>query len=140
LVRLENLVKLRRALQQRYASMPFEPPATEDPALVIEDAFLQKFREVVEARLSDENLDMPQLEQALNMSRSQVFRKVKALTGHSPTVLVRTIRLHKSKELLLDPGLTIAEVAYEVGFSTPAYFSTMFLETFGKSPSEFRQT
>jgi len=138
-IRLENLVKIRRRLQERYAAMTFEPEASDDPALVLEDAFLLKIRDVVEARISETDFDMPQLEQALGMSRSQVFRKVKALTGASPSVLIRNIRLNKALELLGDNSLTIAEIAYEVGFSTPAYFSTMFLEAFGKTPSEWRQ-
>ena len=139
MIRLANLVKQRRRLQQRYAEMPHLPVASEDPDIVLEDAFLLKIRDVVEARLSDADFDMPQLEQVLGMSRSQVFRKVKALTGASPSVLIRNIRLNKARELLRDHRLTIAEIAYEVGFSTPAYFSTMFLEAFGKTPSEWRQ-
>jgi len=139
-VRLENLVKLRRRLQQRYAAMPFQPEVSDDPALVLEDVFLLKIRDVVEARLSEADFDMPQLEQALGMSRSQVFRKVKALTGASPSVLVRHIRLNRAKEMLRDHSRTIAEIAYDVGFSTPAYFSTTFLEAFGKTPSEWRTT
>ncbi|MBK7939877.1 MAG: DNA-binding response regulator [Lewinellaceae bacterium] len=137
-IRLENLVKMRRLLQERYAAMPFQPEPNDDPALALEDAFLLKIREVVEARLSETDFDMPELEQALGMSRSQVFRKVKALTGASPSVFIRNIRLQKARELLRDGTLTIAEIAYEVGFSTPAYFSTMFLEAFGKTPSEWR--
>ncbi len=140
LVRLENLVKLRRRLQQRYGALAQLPPLpSDDPALVLEDAFLLKIRDVVEAHLSDTEFEMPQLERAMGMSRSQVFRKVKALTGASPSVLIRSIRLHKAKELLQDHALTIAEVAYEVGFSTPAYFSTSFLEAFGKTPSAWRE-
>jgi len=139
MIRLDNLVQQRRRLQQRYAAMPLPLAPTEDPELVLEDAFLLKIREIVEANLSDSEFDMPQLEQALGMSRSQVFRKVKALTGASPSVLIRNIRLHQAKALLRDNTLTIAEIAYEVGFSTPAYFSTSFLEAFGKTPSEWRQ-
>lgn len=138
-VRLENLLKLRRRLQQRYAGIPDLPAPSQDPDLVLEDAFLQKIRDVVEAHLSETDFEMPQLERAMGMSRSQVFRKVKALTGASPSVLIRNIRLHKAKALLQDHSHTIAEIAYEVGFSTPAYFSTMFLEAFGKTPSEWRQ-
>lgn len=137
-VRLNNLVQLRRRLQQRYAGLPPLAEPSEDPALVLEDTFLIRIRSVVEAHLSVTDFDMPQLERALGMSRSQVFRKVKALTGASPSLLIRSIRLHKAKELLRDPELSIAEVAYEVGFSTPAYFSTTFLEAFGKTPSEWR--
>jgi DNA-binding response OmpR family regulator len=139
LVRLDNLVRTRRLLQQRFTAMLSAPESVEDPVFELENVFLQKIREVVETHLSDADFDMPQLERALGMSHSQVFRKVKALTGHSPSVLIRTIRLHKSRELLKDRSRTIAEVAYEVGFSSPAYFSTMFLEAFGKTPSDFRQ-
>ncbi len=124
-------------LQQRYAALP--PPASEDPDLVLEDAFLFKIREIVDAHISESDFDMPQLMRVLGMSYSQVFRKVKALTGASPSVFIRSVRLHKAKALLRDSALTIAEVAYEVGFSTPAYFSTTFLEEFGMTPSAWRE-
>ncbi|MBC7774392.1 MAG: response regulator, partial [Phycisphaerae bacterium] len=136
-IRLRNLVENRRRLKSRYASLPL-PPASEDPDLKLEDAFLLKIRDVVEAHLSDSDFEMPQLERALGMSRSQIFRKVKALTDQPPTLFIRSIRLFKAKELLQTSRLTIAEVAYEVGFTTPSYFSTAFLEEFGKNPSDFR--
>jgi len=72
------------------------------------------------------------------MSRSQIFRKVKALRDQSPTLFIRSIRLQKAKELLQTSKLSVAEIAYEVGFTTPSYFSTAFLEEFGKNPSDFR--
>jgi DNA-binding response OmpR family regulator/two-component sensor histidine kinase len=136
---LDNLVRLRRRLQQRYVAVLQLPLPNDDPGLVLENAFLLKIREVVEAHLAVSDFEMSHLELALSMSYSQIFRKVKALTGGSPSMLIRSIRLYKAKELLLDDSLTIAEVAYAVGFSTPAYFSTTFLETFGKTPGEFRR-
>jgi len=136
-IRLRNLIENRRRLQSRYASLPL-PPASNDPDLKLEDSFLLKIRTVVEAHLSDSDFEMPQLERALGMSRSQIFRKVKALTNQSPTLFIRSIRLYKAKELLQSSKLTIAEIAYEVGFTTPSYFSTAFLEEFGKNPSDFR--
>ena len=139
LARIRNLLDTRAKMQARYASLPVIEPSA-NPDLQLEDAFLLRIREVVEADLSDAEFEMPRLERALGMSRSQIFRKVKALTGQSPSVYIRSIRLHKSKELLLDAGKTIAEVAYEVGFATPAYFSTAFLEEFGVNPSEFKQS
>jgi signal transduction histidine kinase/DNA-binding response OmpR family regulator/streptogramin lyase len=138
LVRLHNLLENRRRLQARFAALPL-PPAGEDADLKIEDAFLQRFKAVVEANLSDADFEMPQLERALGMSRSQIFRKLKALTGQAPSLYVRTIRLHKAQELLGDRRRTVAEVAYEVGFTSPAYFSTAFLEEFGQTPGDFRQ-
>jgi len=136
---LDNLVRLRRRLQQRYAAMLLAPLPNDDPGLVLEDVFLLKIRKVVEAHLADSDFEMRHLELTLAMSYSQIFRKVKALTGGSPSMLIRSIRLYKAKELLLDSSLTIGEVAYAVGFSTPAYFSTTFLEAFGKTPGEFRR-
>ena len=138
LVRSRKLLELRQRLRERYASLqPPEPAA--DKGLELEDAFLRKIRGFVEAQLSDINLDMGQLSQSLGMSRSQVYRKVKALTGGSPSVFVRAIRLGRAKELLQTTDLNVTEVAYEVGFSTPAYFSDAFLEAFGVRPSEFRR-
>jgi len=138
IIRLHNLVENRRRLQARYGHLPL-PPVSEDPDLQLEDAFLQKFREVLEKHIADAAFEMPHLERALGMSRSQIFRKVKALTGQSPTLFIRSIRLHKAKELLLTTDLAISEIAYGVGFTTPSYFSTAFLEEFGKNPSDFRQ-
>jgi AraC-like DNA-binding protein len=106
----------------------------------MEDAFLAKIRLVVEANLEVADFDVPELGRAMAMSRSQLFRKVKALTDASPSVLIRTIRLQKSLELLQDKELTVAEIAYRVGFSSPTYFSTAFSEQYGKSPSEWRQS
>ncbi|MCB9297948.1 MAG: helix-turn-helix transcriptional regulator [Lewinellaceae bacterium] len=73
------------------------------------------------------------------MSRSQLFRKVKALTGQSPSLFIRAIRLQRGKELLETTEMNVSEVAYEVGFSTPAYFSDAFTETYGVRPSQLKK-
>lgn len=138
IVRSRKLLELRQRLRERYASLQPPEPAN-DKGLQIEDAFLQKARQLVESHLSDTDLDMGQLSQSLAMSRSQVYRKIKALTGHSPSVFVRTLRLERAKELLQSTDMNVTEVAYEVGFSSPAYFSDVFLEAFGVRPSEFRR-
>lgn len=82
---------------------------------------------------------MDQLSQEAGMSRSQLFRKIKALTGQSPSVFIRALRLERGKELLQTTEMSISEIAYEVGFSTPAYFSDAFLEAFGMRPSQVRK-
>lgn len=138
---LANLVKLRRRLQQRYSGLPQVPkPVHQDQGEEMEDAFIARIRLVVEANLEASDFDVPELGRAMAMSRSQLFRKVKALTDASPSVLIRTIRVQKSLDLLQDKELTIAEIAYRVGFSSPTYFSTAFSEQYGKSPSEWRQS
>ena len=83
--------------------------------------------------------DMDQFARLVGMSRSQLFRKIKVLTGNSPSVFIRTIRLNRGKKLLQRTTMNVTEVVYEVGFSTPTYFSDAFLEAFGVRPSELRQ-
>lgn len=139
LVRLENLLEIRRKLQNRYQSIPVIPPAAEDSALVKEDAFLVKARSIVEENLGDSQFTIDQLCRELAMSRMQLHRKLKALTDRSASNFIRTIRLQKSKEILAKNNLTIAEVAYEVGFNDPKYFSRVFAEEYGQPPSTFRQ-
>ncbi len=73
------------------------------------------------------------------MSRSNLFRKLKALTGKSATHLIHSMRLEKAKELLETTHLNVSEICFEVGFNHPGYFSRLFLEEFGMSPSSLRQ-
>ncbi|MBV6442571.1 MAG: HTH-type transcriptional regulator CdhR [Saprospiraceae bacterium] len=75
----------------------------------------------------------------MNMSRSNLFRKLKALTGRSATDFIRTLRLEKAKELLETTDLNVTEVCFKVGFGSPNYFSRAFQEQFGISPSELRR-
>ncbi len=147
LVTLANLLELRRKLQARYADLKLvigdrtpQSPITshQSPVTDPEDAFIQKIRSVVEKNLSDSDFEMPQLERALAMSRSQIFRKVKALTGKSPTLFVRSIRLSKARHFLETTRLTVSEIAYDTGFSSPQFFSDAFLEEFGIRPSATR--
>ena len=137
LVRSRKLLELRRRLRERYASL--QPPApAEEKDLQIEDAFLQKIRGIVTEHLSDHDFSIDQLSRAAGMSRSQLFRKIKALTGQSPSLFIRSIRLQRAKVLLQTTDMSVAEIAYEVGFSTPSYFSATFLETFGIRPTGLR--
>ncbi len=134
LVRLEKLLELRQKLQARYAR--FAPD--ENGTTGIEDPFLQKFYALVEKEIANPDLDMNRLCRALGMSRSQVFRKLKALTGKSASLFIRSIRLQKGKQLLAKGELNISEVAYEVGFTSLSYFSRAFQEEFGVAPSGVR--
>jgi DNA-binding response OmpR family regulator len=138
LVTLENLLESRRKLQAKYQQnvLSTTVPTVEEPDP--EDSFLQKVRAVVEKNLSDADFEMPQLERALAMSRSQIFRKIKALTGKSPSLFIRSIRLHHGKQMLLNTTRTVSEIAYEVGFSSLNYFSDAFFEEFGERPLKAR--
>ena len=105
---------------------------------VLEDGFLQKIREIVEMHLRDAAFDMVQLSREVGMSHSQIFRKIKALTGRSPSVFIRRVRLQHARQLLETTTLSVAQIAYDTGFNSPNYFSRAFLEEFGKTPSELR--
>lgn len=137
LVRLRKLMELRRTLQARYSNMQIEHSAEDHQNL--EDQFLLKLREMVVEHLDDASYGIPELCKSMLMSQMQVYRKLKALTDQTPSQFIRLVRLKKGKELLLNSNLTISEVAYEVGFTDPNYFSRTFQQEFGKSPSDFRK-
>ena len=105
---------------------------------MLEDAFLQKIRDLVEKDLSSADFGILQLCRGVGMSRSQVYKKVKALTGNSPSHFIRSIRLYNAQKLLKASDMNASEVAYEVGFSSPVYFSNAFLDEFGVRPKEIR--
>ena len=145
--RLKNLIEGRRRLQQRYAEALTEgirlseteghPLPTEAPdTLTDRDRdFLSRFRSLVEQGMANPELNVEALGSELGMSRVQLYRKLKAITGQSPVELVRQMRLSKAKELLSGSGKTVAEVAYEVGFSSPSYFTKCYKEAFGTTPT-----
>ncbi|MEO9871487.1 helix-turn-helix domain-containing protein [Ekhidna sp.] len=101
-----------------------------------ENDFLQKVIAIVEENLSDEDFEVPDLAQQLNMSRSNLLRKVKSLSGLSVSVFIRQVRLHHAKELLKANSLTVSEVSFKVGFGSTSYFTKCFRETFGYPPGE----
>ncbi len=135
IIRLEKLIELRKKLQEKFsdAKNSVNPPS-QNP----ENAFIQKVRGIIEQDISDSNLDIPQLARNLAMSRTQLYRKIKALTGQSPSIFIRNIRLQKAKELLQTTELNISEIAYETGFSDLSHFSRSFKDAFGVSPSDLK--
>lgn len=140
LARVRNLLDNRRRLLARYGRsfLAGEPVETPDEVAEVEDAFLLKLRGIVEERMNDADFDMDRLSRAVGMSHSQIFRKLKALTGRSPSTFIRSVRLHHARQLLKTTTLSVSEIAYETGFSSPTYFSRMFLEEFGQTPTESR--
>ena len=101
--------------------------------------FITRFKEAVEARLSNSELSVEDLAADMNLSRVQLYRKVKSISGSSPVELLRTARLNRGYQLLLTTDKTISEVAYAVGFTAPSYFTKCFKEEFGQSPTDMRQ-
>jgi AraC-like DNA-binding protein len=118
-----------------------EEPTLEPSAPVADEKeplFIVRFKDVVEARLSDSDLSVDDLAAAMNLSRVQLYRKVKAISGSSPVELLRTARLNRGYQLLFQTDKTIAEVAYDVGFTAPSYFTKCFKDEFGISPSDLQ--
>ena len=133
-VRLEQLIAMRRRLQARYAN---PDAAGSQPAgdSSLEDQFLRKLHEHIEARLDDPDFGVPELATAAHLSQMQLYRKLKALTGQTPSRFIRSYRLRRGLDLLQQGELTVSEVAYAVGFADPSYFSRTFQQEFKRNPS-----
>ncbi len=137
-VRLQKLREIRETLQKKYSGILFNRNDDSNFSKTNEDLFLEKAEKIMLENLQDEDFSLVDFARAMNLSRSQVHRKLKALTGNSTSIYIRMLRLEKARELLLSDELSISEVAYKVGFKSPVYFSQIFKQTFGKSPSESR--
>ena len=139
LILIEQLIALRKKLRSRYRDLePDQLLPSDDHDIQIEDAFVLKFHETVLADISNDQIDAVHLARTLGLSRSQLHRKLKALTGKTTMEIVKEIRLSKAKELLKSTDLTISEVGYEVGFKYPETFTRAFQDAFGKTPSEWK--
>lgn len=114
-------------------------PTPGEQAYKQETEFMQKFNKCVENHLSDSDLSVEDLGSEMCLSRVQLYRKVKTLTGKSPVEIIRETRLIRASQLLSDSSLTISEIAYRVGFSSPSYFTKCYREMFGKSPTEVQR-
>jgi AraC-like DNA-binding protein len=104
-----------------------------------ENEFIVSIKQLIETELDNEQFGIPEICRSLGVSRSQLHRKLKALTGMSTSHFIRSIRLHQAKHFLLTTDLNIAQVAYEVGFKDPKYFSKTFAETYGIAPTDWRK-
>ncbi|MCB9334500.1 MAG: response regulator [Lewinellaceae bacterium] len=135
-ITLQNLLSLRQRLQARYQNLENAPPPTADVGIQQQDIFITTLKEIFEERMEDPQFDLDALSREMLLSRSQLGRKVKALTGKAPAIFLRTLRLQKARQLLLTTDLSVKEVAYDVGFSDSSYFSRSYAEEFGENPSE----
>lgn len=139
LIRLDQLLATRRILQQKYLAELQEdiksPVKPESPS----HHFVHKVRQLVLDHLSDDSFSVNELAACLYLSRSQLHRKIKALTGMSTSNYIRHIRLLKAKELLKSSDETVSEILFKVGFNSPAYFSQAYKKAFGIPPSAERE-
>ncbi|MFP4092599.1 MAG: ATP-binding protein, partial [Cyclobacteriaceae bacterium] len=137
LSRIRNLIRTRQKLKQKYLAqiLDHKPAQPQNK----EDAFLKKMREAVEARLDEETFSIEDLSREVGMSRTQVHRKLKALTSQSASQFMRSIRLQHGMKLLKETNLTVSEIAYQVGFSSVSYFTKCFGDEFGSKPTDVRE-
>jgi ABC-type sugar transport system substrate-binding protein/AraC-like DNA-binding protein len=119
------------------AAEPSDSSEEDEPAAV--SLFITRFKEVVEARLEDSDVSVEDLAADMNLSRVQLYRKVKAISGSSPVELLRTARLNRAYQLLLTTDKSVSEVAYAVGFTAPSYFTKCFKEEYGMVPGDVRK-
>lgn len=133
---IENLLKNREILRKAYLEKPLTPP-TSLASSPVDNLFLQQLNTFIEKNLTNEHLSVDMIASEMNMSSSSLYRKVKGLSDLSPVDFIRLARLKKAVQLMQTGEKRISEIAFSVGFSSPAYFSTSFQKQYGKSPSEF---
>lgn len=127
LIRLQQLILLRKnILEKNNLELEKQP----------EDEFLQKIHQIVLENIEDSDFDVSRLVAKMEMSRTQIHRKIKALTDQSTTQFVRIIRMQEAKKMLVSTSLNVSEVAYKVGYKNPTNFSTHFKAHFGYPPSQ----
>jgi CheY-like chemotaxis protein len=137
LARIKNLVNLRRQLHEKLERrMRFQPE--EISLSQLETLFLDKIESLIEENLSDPGFGVDQLATGLDISRPTLYRKILAVTGQTPQKFIQSYRLKRSFELLKSQNGNVTEVAYKVGFSSSAYFTKCFKETFHRLPSDFQ--
>ena len=154
LITIEQLLKLRQILRHRYADLSLIVPVPDGSIhdeLVIspssrpnesfdwpmEDAFMIRLLAVITDHMDDAEFTVEELNKKMGMSNTQLFRKLKALTDLSANQLIRHVRLGRAKELLHNGDFTVAEIAYQTGFTDPSYFTRIFSREVGVTPSDY---
>lgn len=138
-VRIENLISIRKKLQLKYGNVQQTVKQTEKKLSNLDEEFIRRVFAVIEKNLSDEDFSIEEFASELNMSRVQLHRKLKALVGKSAGHYIRSVRLAKAKQFIEEQKGNISEIAYSVGFSSPAYFTKCFKEEFGYLPSDLQK-
>ena len=136
-VRVKNLIYRREQLRKRFSKSTIIKPS-EVSTVSADQEFLQKVIKIIEAHFEDEQFGMERLANEINMSVSQLSRKLNALINQPAGQLIRSLRLQRAADLLKQNAGTVAEICYKLGFNDQAYFSRAFKKQFGYSPSEYK--
>ncbi len=135
-IRVRNMIVSRRELRNRFSRSVILKP-TDVAITSTDEIFLQRIMTIVEAHMSDSAFSTQDFQKEIAMSRMQLHRKIKALTGHATGEFVRIQRLIRAKDLLLNRAGNVTDVCYQTGFSDVSYFAKCFKKQFGFTPTEF---
>lgn len=137
-IRVKNLIKIRKQMREKFqAQMLIKPSKVVVPSS--QKIFIDKLTSLIEKNISNENFSVEILSEEIGLSRAQLHRKVKAITNQSPSEFIRNFRLQRAAELLKQNAGNIAEIAYQVGFSSQAYFTKSFQEIYGRTPLDYKK-
>jgi signal transduction histidine kinase/ligand-binding sensor domain-containing protein/DNA-binding response OmpR family regulator len=137
-LRVRNLIKTREELRKKFTSeMVLKPAEVIVPSSQVQ--FMERIKSIIEANIENEAFGVDQLSDKAGLSRSQLHRKLKAITSQSTTEFIRNFRLQRAAQLILKDAGSMSEIAYKVGFNSQAYFNKSFQEFYGCSPSEYKR-
>ena len=134
-LRLSQLITSRQLIFNKYFSVISDVPVNKNTTSLDKD-FIEKVLNYINNNIDDPDLSVEVLASKLNLSRSQFYRKIKALTNQTANEFLRNIRIERAKQIIENGNTNISEVCYKVGFSTPSYFTKCFKEHFGILPTE----
>lgn len=137
---IANRKRIKKLWQNPLPAQADKHAATDKPKPSgdIDNEFYARFIEIFNAEMGNADLNVDSMASKMGLERSQFYRKIKALTNYSPVELIRRLRLRRSRTLITSSDKTISEIAYETGFSTPAYFTKCYRDAYGETPTETR--
>ncbi|NLR77144.1 hybrid sensor histidine kinase/response regulator transcription factor [Chitinophaga eiseniae] len=134
--RINNLLAQQQLLKKRFMKQ-IEVNPEEVTITPVDEKFLKQAMDIIENQIDNPNFSVDEFSREMFMSRVTLYRKINSLTGRSPLEFIRSMRMKRAAQLLNKSGMSIAEVAYQVGFNNPKVFSKLFKEEFGITPSEY---
>lgn len=148
--RIQSLIDNHKRIKNLWleGNKAFKPSSTDKgeesqrrdlPRNDLDSDFYDRFLTIFKAEMSNSDINVDNLASKMGLGRSQFYRKIKALTNYSPVELIRRLRLQQARHMLTTTNATISEIAYEVGFTTPAYFTKCYRDFYGETPSELRE-
>lgn len=139
LARIDNLIHSRTLLRSLFSGNSKEEEKEEEMLGAQDQTFVTRLREVIRDNMGDSDFSVERIGEEIGLSRVQLYRKVKALTGQTPVELLRKARLERGRRLIEKTEKSVSEIAYEVGFTSPSYFNKCFKDEFGISPGAMRE-